>query len=155
MLCSSGFFCFATKNESACFNFFYFLTPILTVDVESQRPFAMSTHFRFEYPFTAAISQVTCLSTMSFTTSKPWFQATQNDEPARVPKMSGATHMVLLRRKEQSDEILLIDHTPGQWLPTAFVTFAIFRGHSQIFSSYESGCFVCIDRIAWKNDGLV
>lgn len=53
----------------------------------------------------------------------------------------------------QTDETLLIGQPPEQWLPTAFMAFAIARGCDQTFSSYEPGCVICSDRIH-KNDIL-
>lgn len=62
-------------------------------------------------------------------------------ERARVPSLCQLARAPKTR--------LLIGHTPGQWLPTAFAACVIFRGQSQNFSLYHSGCFVgsgCIIR---------
>lgn len=62
------------------------LSPNHRADCRQGEPdfFTMSAHFHFGSLFTAAKSQVSCLLTIGFTSSRSWFRAIHNGKPAGV-----------------------------------------------------------------------
>lgn len=93
-----------------------FPTVVRAVNGESPNPFAMSARFHFEFWFTAAKSQVSCLSTMGFAFSQSWLRAIQNGKPAGAPKsmLHGANGAVTQKLTSENKSRL----TKLYWLAT-------------------------------------